>query len=762
MLTPAQRAMIEAEEALLLHVQTALAKQATARSSRGNLDQDLVALRDQIAEERAEDHAMLVEHMMRLAALRKTQDRPLDLPVEPHNPYFAHLQLEDTHQGAARVRDILIGKRAFIDNRLGVQIVDWRNAPISRVFYCYGEGEAYEERFAEVTQAGRVVARRTLTIEEGALRRIRSGEALLVKRDGDWTLNDLEHSRLAGGVGKATRAPERSLGGKPDQRLPEITALIDPEQFNVISSPRSGLVIIRGGAGTGKTTIALHRVAYLHFEDPARFSGDRVLVITPGDALRRYVARVLPALDVRGVPIATFPDWAHTTLKRVLPELRKRPLTDETPSGAQRLKRHPAFLQILEQAVRDEARAFDEAMEEAGGAPLLEAWVRRRNLAPVQRVQAIRRWLEGPIRKQLAARMLEIQRLLRSAEELLGDVFETWSGILTDRVHLAGALAQAGVTYYEWELDQLVSVVAQQADEPPDFRHLDADRRQGIDGRALDEGELQGRLDVDDLAMLLRLVQLKHGRLISGSKPISYEHVVVDEAQDLSPLSLKVLIDAATPGSPVTLAGDTAQRVVLDNGFASWSELISVLKIKAHILPPLAISYRSTQQVMQLARHALGDLATEGAPRDAREGAPVELMRFEDEGEAVLFLADALRSLRQRERRATVALVARTPMMADLYYEGLKRAEISSLRRVRDQEFEFTPGIDLTDVYQIKGLEYDYVVILDATAAAYPETVEARHLFHVAATRAAHQLWLIAAGAPSPLLPPALVEAASR
>ena len=82
---------------------------------------------------------------------------------------------------------------------------------------------------------------------------------------------------------------ERSCGG-----LPDITALIDPEQFNLITKEHSGVAIIQGGAGTGKTTIALHRIAYLHFQNKQRFAPHNCLVIAPGEALKRYVKSLYP------------------------------------------------------------------------------------------------------------------------------------------------------------------------------------------------------------------------------------------------------------------------------------------------------------------------------------------------------------------------------------------------------------------------------------------------------------------------------------
>ena len=107
------------------------------------------------------------------------------------------------------------------------------------------------------------------------------------------------------------------------------------------------------------------------------------------------------------------------------------------------------------------------------------------------------------------------------------------------------------------------------------------------------------------------------------------------------------------------------------------------------------------------------------------------------------FLAEALRPLFAREPRATVAILARHPEQADRYYEGLRRAEVPSLRRVRAQDFSFRPGIEVTEIRQVKGLEFDYVVLVEVNAASFGTDDESRHLFHIGATRAAHQLWLL-------------------
>jgi DNA helicase-2/ATP-dependent DNA helicase PcrA len=282
--------------------------------------------------------------------------------------------------------------------------------------------------------------------------------------------------------------------------------------------------------------------------------------------------------------------------------------------------------------------------------------------------------------------------------------------------------------------------------------------------RAIDEAEdldeSEAWLDVEDDALLLRLYQLLRGPLRSSSnKPLLYEHLMVDEAQDLSPLELAVLLGTASRRASITFAGDAAQRLDLDSGFGSWTELFAELELDPLTVSPLAIGYRSTAEIMDFARAVLGPLADpETTYLSTRSGAPVELLRFSHDGEAVAVLAEALRELAAREPLASVALVARHPERADVYFEGLRRSEIPRLRRVADQDFCFKPGVEVTDVRQVKGLEFDYVVLLDADAASYPATDAARHLLHIGATRAAHQLWLVATATPSPLLPGPLLD----
>ncbi len=270
----------------------------------------------------------------------------------------------------------------------------------------------------------------------------------------------------------------------------------------------------------------------------------------------------------------------------------------------------------------------------------------------------------------------------------------------------------------------------------------------GIDGLRTEDDA--ATLDLDDAALLLRANQLLRG----VKHP--FAHLFVDEAQDLSPMKLSFLI-GHTPARrtpSITLAGDTSQRLYLDNGFGDWRAVLAHLGLGHVAIEPLRIAYRSTREIMTVARAAMGPLADPDPPEAPRTGAPVETFQFPGVGAAVAFLGEALRELAAREPRATVALLARHPEQADRYFDGLRRAEVPSLRRVRAQDFAFRPGVEVTDVRQVKGLEFDYVVMLDTNASSYGRDDESRHLFHIGVTRAAWQLWIVVTGAPSPLAPP--------
>lgn len=763
-LTHEQKLVIHEEESALSKVMKSLSAELNQSEQEVSLDEDLIALRDQIQEAREEDKAALLDHMNRLAALQHTREvREVEATDEElfSSPYFARItyQEEDENgEDTGRTCEIFIGKRSFFSQDGRVKVVDWRSSPISKLYYTFREGDFFYEEMGSRVVAGVLDKRRTLTIREATLERVQFGkksDQTLRLTSLGWSQEARSIARLEGGERSADRPSTSQLGyGGRSGGLPEITALIDPEQFSLITGDRSGVVIIQGGAGTGKTTIALHRIAYLYYQNPERFDPRRCLIIAPGKALKNYVERSLPSLDLVGVRVHTFGEWALQTLKQLNPDLKDYELHEETPPGSSRLKRHPLLLKHLANRVTLEGRSLDLSVERVGGPLLLGEWVKRRALPLVDR---IKKTLEIAEKNSLS---LEAQRVFQDALRDASDVVSSWVDALSDIDGLRKTFQDHGAKIYEWELKQLKETVWEQSLSQESFDDLDAEYQVGVDQLALDTSAFRQRLDTEDCAILLYLTQHKFGHLEGASGRISYAHVTVDEAQDLSPIALRVLCDVTPPQAPVTLAGDTAQRVVFNNGFNSWRDALKFLPKGSQLLPPLTVSYRSTRQVMVLARHLLGELAHQWESRDFRDGAPVGFLHFEERGEGIAFLGEALKRLMTTEPNASVALVTRELEQARHYYDLLQQVSVPSLRLIAHQDFPFTAGIDLTDVKQIKGLEYDYIVALDIDERTYPNREDARHLLHVVATRAAHQLWLMCLGEvqPSPLLPSLLIE----
>jgi DNA helicase-2/ATP-dependent DNA helicase PcrA len=776
-----QREIVDEESRVLARVQKHLTNRPLRRTGRIDYDNELVTLRDQIAEARLEDVPALVAQMERLQQVAARRAEVTTGEVDAGSPYFGRLVLLEN----ARKREVLIGRSTYLDSRTGVQIVDWRDAPVSRVYYRYEEGDDYDEVFGDRLVEGEVLTRRSLAISEGQLRRISAPQGTFLRRvDGSWVRAGQSATQLRGGQGSAPRPndykPVGKLGvahngdGREDKHLPEIAALIDKRQFDLITRADSGLVVIQGGAGSGKTTIGLHRMAYLAYQQPKRFRADQMLIVVFNDALARYISYVLPALGVPGVPVTTYHDWARKLRALHLSDL-PRQYTDETPDAVVRLKKHPAMLRIIDDHVltleeRFEARLLASADGFEGLPRALELWRKADKRALRERLVALRRWAsdtEHPVPLPLRH---AIERETTEFEQQT-DVVALWSELLTDRERLTAGLQKYAPG--EWSEGQIsaafrwcvarcgevLTALEVDSDQPrkggesePEREALESDY--GIDGKSEKD---EAWLDWEDDALLLRLYQRLRGPLVRHKEPVRYEHIFVDEAQDLSPLELAVVLDTARSES-VTLAGDTAQRLLMDNGFSEWRRVLDELGFAHVAVEPLRISYRSTHEIMTFANDVLGELVDPAHATAPRHGVPVELFGFGHTGEAVGFLAEALRALVQNEPLASVAVIARTPEQAAEYARGLQNAEVPHVRLIADQDFPFRPGVDVTDVRQVKGLEFDYVVLVEVTSTSYPANAESRHLLHIAATRAAHQLWLTTSDRPSPLVPRDLVD----
>jgi DNA helicase-2/ATP-dependent DNA helicase PcrA len=631
-----------------------------------------------------------------LEQLRKSRSAP---QVDRESPYFAHLRLREGDQ----TRDLFLGKATYL--KQGLRIVDWRDAPIAQLFYRYLQGDEFEEEINGRTLLGSVVVRRTLAIRNGTLERVEAPEGTFVTDpahpDG-WKRVERHAPRLSGGEGAALRVHGVSEGAgrrlgtdlsgsrrRADKHLPDIAGLIAPEQFDLITRPDSGFVVIRGAAGSGKTTVALHRIAYLAYEDPEIDSG-RTLFVVFSPALRNYVGHVLPALGVKRVQVRTFSEWAREQRRRLYPDLPDR-RRDDTPAPVRRLKLHPSLLVALERQVE-------------------------RVAGPATPAQAI----------------------------------DDWASVLTRRALLDEVFRDtAPGAFRERELEEVVGYCRRRNEELASW--LGGDR------------EVPGELDEEDDALLLRAWQLRVGPITGGHKRrLAYRHVAIDEVQDFSPTEVRVLIDCLNERRSLTLAGDTQQHVMQDAGFTSWSEFFTHLKIDGAEVNTLQVSYRTSQEIAEFAAALLGKLREDDVPLTAtRSGPPVEFFQHTDHGACIAALAAALTELSREEPLASVAVLTPSPTLSELYFSGLERSELPRLHLVQDQDFRFAPGIEVTEIEQVKGLEFDYVILVGLSEEHFADEPMARRLLHVGATRAVHQLWLTSTGTPSKIVREAILASRS-
>lgn len=704
-LSAIDRAIVDEEESLLARARAVVDAAIARAAERAPVGDGMASvevlrgLRDDAVAARAEDLPGILHEMT--VRSRFVGRAPEVLP-DPASPYLAHLRVREGKQ----TKDYLLGRASLIEAKEGVRIVDWRVAPVARIFYRHREGDAYEEEMPGRVAEGVVEARRILVIEDGQLMRILGdGLALVRGPDGAWTRTG-SASLSQGGAGTAARPGILGTGvGQRDQRaFADITALLDTEQFEAVHAPADQPLLVLGSAGSGKTTVALHRLSRIATASPDVHPLSRTRVVVPEEGLARLSRRLLAPLGASGAQVQTLDDWATSLARQVFGELP--PVWLDAPGLVVSLKRHPALYRALRS-----------------------------------------RWTAAPIALAGATQAVALRRLRKRLAELLSD--RAFLGAVVDDA--GGTLPRSAIEEtVRHTMDQIADTVERQI-----ARVVVREKKRAVDGRSIAEGtpeEKAGTIDVEDLPLLLFAASLAQGGDALGAldaDPIA--HLVVDEAEDVSLFELSVLSKQLREPHSVTLAGDEAQQT--SSCFAGWKTSLGALSASDAAVCRLAVSYRCPRPIAAFARGILGHLAHETQARTARDGAPVETFAFPDGNQAQLFVVNAVVDLAAREPRASVAIVARDADAARALYALLE--DRKEARLVVGGDFSFDPGIDVTHVDSVKGLEFDYVVVPDATAIAYPDDDDARRTLHVAATRAAHQLWLVAGGPPSPLLAPA-------
>ncbi|MFH9349503.1 HelD family protein [Kitasatospora sp. NPDC017646] len=620
--------------------------------------------------------------------LRTRAKRMKELPESP--AFFGRLEFGDAPEaGEHRGQRYYVGRqRISEDPTVPPLVVDWR-APVSRAFYRASThdplGLAGRRRFGWAPSSpGRP---QDLTGLE------------------DERLGDAEQHPANGPGGILAAEIERPRTGP----MRDIVATIQPEQDELVRGGLSESVCVQGAPGSGKTAVGLHRAAYLLYSFPQRIRRSGLLVIGPNRTFLRYIAEVLPALGELDVSQCTVEDLVAT-----------RPVTAVDGERAAEIKHDARMAVVLRRALYGRIRA-------AGAEPLVVPEGSYRWRVPGERLDR----LVAEVREQAPpyaigrenVRARVVATVQRQAERRTDVKNAAWQAKV-GRCRPVAAFLEAA-----WPALRPEAVVAALLGDPAVLAGaadgvLDAEEQAAILWRRPPRSAKSAKWSEHDLLLLDEVAGLIE-------RPASFGHVVVDEAQDLSPMQCRAIARRSAFGS-LTVLGDLAQATAPWSA-RSWADQLAHLGKPQAALVPLITGYRVPAAVMAPANRLLGALDVDVPPAvSLRRGGEVTVRRAPDLDGAVV---TAVRAALARE--GSIAVIATDDALARAT-AALRAAGIPSA----SAEDATTTRVTALPASLAKGLEYDHVIVLEPAAIVEAEP-RGLHRLYVVLTRAVSRLDLL-------------------
>lgn len=716
---------IEAEERehleeVLEQVRAALARArglaGRTRESHEEAGRHLAESRGELAPEEAHLSAYELNRMDAQAALAATSQGRLEKLLDA--PYFARVDFaegegageggpdagSEAHAsapageaaasaapGALAVQSTYIGRFAFTWERRAV-VSDWRS-PVASLFYDFEPGPAFFEAPGG-RRDGTLARKRQIAIEDGRLRYAADSAS-----------------------GVRDEVLVCALGRTSDAKMHDIVVSIQREQNAVIRDERPGTLVIQGVAGSGKTSIALHRVAYLLYRQKDRLNSRSVAILSPSRVFSDYISGVLPELGEEPPRQWDLYSLAAHLLAGIAKVGPRSSFPDEPDGGrAQRAraKGTEAFAAALTGWLDGHLEAT--GAEEGVVAALFEP----RDLA-VGSTVAPAAWLSErfyayasvPFKERLdlvAADALDLSR---------GKTFGRYGRACPTRRELAGRLLRMMRAKNPLAL----------------YRRYLAETGQS----ALLKVPAKGVVEWED-AFPLALCALAFEGTHAFSDCAGVRHLVIDEMQDLTPVQHEAI--ARLFRCDRTILGDVNQLV--DDRAPLTPDAVAAHYPGARVVC-LMRSYRSTLEITELANRVRPVAGLIPAPR---HGKPPLLARCGNTAGVLAAVGAAIERWRRTDRR-TLGIIAKSDFLAARYAELLAREHEVAL--LTDETDAYPGGIVVASVRLAKGLEFDEAVLLDVDARQYATEVD-RNLLYVAITRAMHALTVLYRDVPSPFL----------
>ena len=643
---------------------------------------------------------------MRAAGYRRGQERHPGALFERDVMVFQASrmlrELETEHEGLVFGRLDRVGGKVDYIGRLGVRdedyeplVIDWR-APVAAPFYRATAEDPMD-----------VVRRRNI--------RCFAGQVTAV--DDDLLMPEAAPSNLPV-VGEGSLMADLARARGPQMR--DIVATIQREQDQAVRAPSSGITEITGGPGTGKTAVALHRAAYLLYRDRRRFSGG-VLVVGPSPVFMNYISRVLPALGEDTVELQALGELVPGVTAS-----RLDPASVAAVKGSARIRR------VLRAAARDTPPGAPTQLRMVYRGQVLR--LDASALAEARKRVYRGRVLPNNARREAAAELLE--QLWRTAWRYAQDDWDNAAvEVAPDRATLVADLGDRSeledFLVAWWPIRTPTEVLAGLADHARLAAAargvLTAAEVDALAASWADVGDLEAGWSVADVALLDELRVLLGEPGAPREREYFYGHLIVDEAQDLSPMQWRMLGRRGRYAS-WTIVGDPVQSSWPDAGEANAARDAALGRVKARRRFVLRTNYRNSKEIFELAASVIGtDADPADLPTAVRSTGQLPVQRrvtAEELPEVVR--TSALKLLGEVD--GTVGVIAAMD----------RRGEVAGwlVGEVAD------PRLRVLGSLEAKGLEYDAVVLVEPTELM-AESATGRRALYVALTRATQQLTVV-------------------
>jgi DNA helicase II / ATP-dependent DNA helicase PcrA len=525
----------------------------------------------------------------------------------------------------------------------------------------------------------------------------------------------------------------KALSQPKTSKMHDIVETLLPDQYKQIKSGLEEVLIIQGVAGSGKSEIGIHRLAYLLLpQREIKLNPEEVIIFGPSQVFLAYISAVLPGLNVPSVRQRTVTNWLKNTLSHKIGRPAKDVLEAMVLKGTDK---------NLDRYIK--AEKIKSSLKMAG---VLE------NHVSILKDQYYRNTSDIIINGKIIVKKEQVKKEVRSSNRT--HLNELRTEILSYVIREARRyFSQAEIEKISKQIDTEISRFWPEVDFLKEYRILISSKdiliRAGKNKLSDDEiqtlvdyGLKHGKNKLTDMPALSYLDHLLNDRLnqeTNKPKQDSFSHIVVDEAQDVSPLTLQV-IKLHSKNNSFTILGDSAQHVLPYSGISDWNEIRKFFPRDMSRILKAPVSYRSTYEITSFARVIL-KIADPKAPRPQpyrRHGDKVKFISAKSFQESAQLVAKDVNELKTIGFK-TIAVLCKTAAEVKEIQRGLTQSGITDISLLDKQQTAIA-SVLVGTILMSKGLEFDAVLVMNVNNKKYPLTEVNNKLLYLAVTRTAHVL----------------------